>query len=129
MHSGMGDAADSQEAARSGRARHGPDFRFADERDELWNLRFARFAGVLRGRPLAFVETGDFIELDVEGRRIHLDVSEEILEKRRKTWKKPEPKLERGYDKLFAKEITQAHEGCDFRFLHGKTEDVEPDIF
>ncbi len=81
------------------------------------------------GGPLAFVESGDFIELDVEGRRIHLDVGEEILEKRRKSWKKPEPKLDRGYGKLFAEEITQAHEGCDFRFLHGRTVDAEPDIF
>lgn len=81
------------------------------------------------GGPLALVETGDFIELDVEGRRIHLDVSDEQLQTRRKAWKAPEPKFVRGYGKLFADEITQAHEGCDFRFLHGRTPGQEPPIY
>ena len=81
------------------------------------------------GGPLAFVQTGDFIELDVEARKIHLDVSDEELEKRKAAWTAPERKFNRGYGKLFAEEITQAHEGCDFRFLHGQTPDAEPDIY
>ncbi|MEM7014552.1 MAG: L-arabinonate dehydratase, partial [Verrucomicrobiota bacterium] len=67
------------------------------------------------GGPLALVQTGDMIELDVEGRRIHLDVDDQQLQERRKSWNPPEKDFDRGYGKLFADEITQAHEGCDFR--------------
>ncbi len=81
------------------------------------------------GGPLALVETGDMIELDVEGRRLHLDVSDEELATRKAAWKPPAPRTERGYGRLFAEQITQAHEGCDFKFLHGRTPDAEPDIF
>ena len=70
------------------------------------------------GGPLALVEDGDFIELDVESRRLHLDVSDDVLLKRREAWKPPEKRFSRGYGQLFENEITQAHEGCDFRFLH-----------
>ncbi|MFT5470448.1 MAG: dihydroxy-acid dehydratase [Verrucomicrobiales bacterium] len=81
------------------------------------------------GGPLALVETGDFIELDVEARRIHLDVSDEQLLARRESWTPPATTPERGFGKLFADEITQAHQGCDFRFLHGKTVGKEPPIY
>lgn len=81
------------------------------------------------GGPLALVRTGDKIELDVAARKIHLHVSEAELAERRKQWKPPEKKFTRGYGHLFAGEITQANEGCDFRFLHAGAPTAEPDIY
>ncbi len=80
------------------------------------------------GGPIALVQDGDFIELKVDQRRIHLDVCDEELEQRRANWKAPEPQIKRGYGKLYAEQITQAHEGCDFRFLHDGPETPEPQI-
>ncbi len=70
------------------------------------------------GGPLAFVQDGDLITLDVAGRRLHLAVSDEELAERRAKWVKPAPAFSRGFGLLYQNEITQAHEGCDFRFLH-----------
>ncbi|MBU6302889.1 MAG: dihydroxy-acid dehydratase [Verrucomicrobia bacterium] len=70
------------------------------------------------GGPLALVQDGDWIELDVPGRRLHWEVSEEEAARRRAEWKAPEPRFSRGYGKLFAEEVTQSNLGCDFRFLH-----------
>jgi dihydroxy-acid dehydratase len=81
------------------------------------------------GGPLALVRDGDWIELDVAARRIHLRVAPEELERRRSAWRAPEKRFERGYGALFAAECTQAHEGCDFRFLHAGRATPEPDIF
>jgi dihydroxy-acid dehydratase len=83
-----------------------------------------------KGGPLALVRDGDIVELDVEARRLHLEVSEEELVRRRAEWQPPSPRYTRGYGKLFLDEVTQADEGCDFRFLHpdGSTT-PEPDIF
>jgi dihydroxy-acid dehydratase len=81
------------------------------------------------GGPLALVRTGDRIELDVAARKIHLHVSDADLAERRKQWKPPEKKFTRGYGQLFADEITQANEGCDFRFLHAGAPTAEPDIY
>jgi dihydroxy-acid dehydratase len=81
------------------------------------------------GGPLALVQDGDMIELDIANRRLTLCVSEEELAKRKSLWKAPEPAWERGYQKLFAKHITQAHEGCDFDFLVGSSPNREPSIF
>ena len=69
------------------------------------------------GGPLAFVRTGDTIELDVPARRLHLDVSDEELARRRAAWTQPEPRLARGYGVIFARHVRQANEGCDFDFL------------
>lgn len=82
------------------------------------------------GGPLALVQDGDLIELDVEGRRLDLLVPESELDVRRKKWEPPEAKARRGYAKLFTQHVTQAHEGCDFDFLQGTPgETPEPDIF
>ena len=70
------------------------------------------------GGPLALVHDGDLIELDVERRKLDLRVSDEELGRRRAGWKPPPPHYERGYGKLFLDHVTQAHEGCDFDFLH-----------
>ncbi len=71
------------------------------------------------GGPLALVETGDRIKLSVANRRIDLLVEEGVLEKRRKALqlKRRDPKTLRGYDRLYAEEVLQADQGCDFRFL------------
>ncbi len=81
------------------------------------------------GGPIALVRDGDLIELDVQARKIHLHVSEAELARRRAEWKPPEKRYERGYGQLFAQEITQADEGCDFRFLHSGKAIAEPDIY
>lgn len=82
-----------------------------------------------KGGPLAIVQTGDEIELDVANRRISLNVSAEEIAKRQAAWKPPAERWSRGYHSMFAKHVTQAHEGCDFDFLEGRSPDQEPDIF
>jgi dihydroxy-acid dehydratase len=81
------------------------------------------------GGPLALVRDGDLIELDVPARRIHWHVSESEAAVRRAAWTPPEPRFARGYGKLFSEQVTQANEGCDFRFLHHGPSTPEPDIF
>jgi dihydroxy-acid dehydratase len=81
------------------------------------------------GGPLALVRDGDMIELDVDARRIHLDVSEMELGHRRVQWKPPAPRFDRGYGALFCQQMTQANEGCDFQFLHGGRTTPDPDIY
>jgi dihydroxy-acid dehydratase len=81
------------------------------------------------GGPLGLVQDGDLIELDVEARKLNLRVSEEELGRRRQHWKAPEKSFDRGYGWLFTAECTQAHEGCDFKFLHGSSPSREPDIY
>ena len=49
------------------------------------------------GGPLALVQTGDIVSIDIDARTIHMDVSEEELERRRAAWVAPEPRFERGY--------------------------------
>ncbi|MBP8061479.1 MAG: dihydroxy-acid dehydratase [Polaromonas sp.] len=72
------------------------------------------------GGPLALVQNGDMIELDVPNRRLHLHVSDEELARRRESWKAPEPPLTSGYWKLYIDRVLQADEGADLDFLVGK---------
>jgi dihydroxy-acid dehydratase len=69
------------------------------------------------GGPLALVETGDMISVDVGARSIRMDVAEPVLAARRAALKPPAPRFERGYGWMFAQHIGQADEGCDFDFL------------
>src|SRR6266852_2242416 len=73
------------------------------------------------GGPLALVQDGDEIELDVPNRRLTLRVPDEELARRRAQWKPRPPHYTRGYGRLFLDHVLQAHEGCDFDFLRGKT--------
>jgi L-arabonate dehydrase len=73
------------------------------------------------GGNLALVENGDFIELDVEKRILNLDVSAEELEKRRKSWRAPEPLAERGYVRIYLDHVQQADLGADLDVLAGKS--------
>ncbi|WP_433011514.1 IlvD/Edd family dehydratase [Kribbella sp. CA-294648] len=73
------------------------------------------------GGPLALVRTGDWIELDVPARTLHLDVPEEELAKRRADWQPPPAPTDRGWARLYVDHVTQANLGCDLDFLVGRT--------
>ena len=83
------------------------------------------------GGNLALVETGDFIAVDVPTRRIHLEVDDAELGRRRARWKAPPPRFGRGYGAMFTEHILQASEGCDMDFLQTAqgASAGEPDIF
>jgi dihydroxy-acid dehydratase len=80
------------------------------------------------GGPLALVQTGDEIEIDVAARRIHLHVTDEVLAQRRASWTPPPPRYPRGYGAMYSQHIGQADEGCDFDFLQGTAPIAEPEI-
>jgi dihydroxy-acid dehydratase len=71
------------------------------------------------GGTLALVQNGDMIELDVEKRRLHLDISEEELNKRKKAWVAPAPLAARGYVRFYIEHVQQAHLGTDLDILRG----------
>ncbi len=71
------------------------------------------------GGPLALVRDGDMIELDVAGRRLHLEVSDEELAERRNAWTPPPPPMAGGYQKLYYEHVLQADQGADLDFLVG----------
>jgi L-arabonate dehydrase len=73
------------------------------------------------GGPLALVQNGDQVELDVAKRTLNLLVSEDELAKRKKAWKAPKPPLERGYWKLYTDHVLQASDGADLDFLVGNS--------
>ena len=69
------------------------------------------------GGPLAVVETGDEIVLDVPARKLELVVTPGEIEKRLRRFTPPKSHYERGYGRLFLDHVTQADLGCDFDFL------------
>ncbi|MBV7565293.1 L-arabinonate dehydratase [Pseudomonas sp. sia0905] len=71
------------------------------------------------GGPLAVVRNGDMIELDVEARRIHLDIPDEELRQRLAEWKPTVEAPTSGYIKLFHDHVQGADSGADFDFLKG----------
>jgi L-arabonate dehydrase len=73
------------------------------------------------GGPLALVEDGDRIRLDVAARTLDLLVDDAELTRRRAAWTPPALKDERGYRRLYAEHVLQANEGCDFDFLRGRS--------
>jgi dihydroxy-acid dehydratase len=70
------------------------------------------------GGNLALVATGDFIEVDVAGRRLHLEVSDAELAQRRSQWQPPAAPA-RGWIRLYVEHVQQAHLGADLDFLVG----------
>jgi dihydroxy-acid dehydratase len=78
------------------------------------------------GGPLALVQDGDMVELDVAGRRLHLDVAEAELAKRHAAWKPPALPQDRGYAKLYVEHVLQADRGVDFDFLVGNSGHLVP---
>lgn len=83
------------------------------------------------GGPLALVKTGDRISVDVPARRIHLEIDDAELARRRAAWTPPPKRYERGYGWMFSRHILQADQGCDFDFLETTfgAPVPEPDIF
>jgi dihydroxy-acid dehydratase len=71
------------------------------------------------GGPLALVQDGDMIEVNVTERKLHLEVSEETLTQRRTLWTAPEHSMKGGYQQLYRDRVTQADTGADFDFLRG----------
>jgi dihydroxy-acid dehydratase len=72
------------------------------------------------GGPLALVQEGDFIELDVEARRLHLDVTDEELARRRSLWKPEKHVMKGGYQQMYVEHVMQADKGADLDFLVGR---------
>lgn len=72
-----------------------------------------------RGGPLAIVKDGDFIELDVDARKIHLDISDEEMQRRLADWRPNVETPASGYAKLFHDHVEGADTGADFDFLKG----------
>jgi len=117
-----------------------PDYLLAQGVRDMVRISDARMSGTsygacvlhvapeaFTGGPLALVQTGDLITLDVAARELSLNISERALVTRREQWRPPEPKFERGYGALYTEHITQANEGCDFGFLARRGRNPEPD--
>jgi L-arabonate dehydrase len=69
------------------------------------------------GGPLAAVQNGDMIQLDVANRKLSLLLPGEEISRRLAAWEPPVRHYDRGYGKMFLDHILQANEGCDFDFL------------
>lgn len=69
------------------------------------------------GGPLALIETGDIICVDVPNRSLSVEITDAEMERRRAAWTPPAPRYQRGYGWMFTKHIEQADKGCDFDFL------------
>jgi len=83
------------------------------------------------GGNLALVRTGDRVSIDVPGRTIRVEVSDEELARRRAEWKPLKPRFARGYGWMFTEHILQANEGCDMDFLQAQfgEDPEEPAIY
>ncbi|MBB4016247.1 dihydroxy-acid dehydratase [Chelatococcus caeni] len=83
------------------------------------------------GGPLALLQTGDIVRLDLPARRLDMFVGEEELARRRAAWVQPQPRYGRGYGWMFSRHVTQANEGCDFDYLAAEFGPAagEPDIY
>ena len=82
------------------------------------------------GGPLALVQDGDLIELDVAKRELESEgLRRRAARRRKRAWKRRRhAKYERGYGAIFAQHVKQADEGCDFDFLEGTAPTPEPEI-
>jgi dihydroxy-acid dehydratase len=81
------------------------------------------------GGPLALIQDGDIIDLDVPDRRLSVRVDDGELARRRAAWKQPEPQYPRGFGHMYSLHVTQADRGCDFDFLEGTAPIAEPKIY
>ena len=113
---------------QAGRARHAAHLRRAHERHELRRLHPARLAGSAYRRP-----AGGRAQRRPHHRRraeaVDPPASDDAeIAERLKTWSPPPRDYPRGYNRLFAQHVRQAHEGCDFDFLEGRGGIPEPEI-
>ena len=67
------------------------------------------------GGPIALVEEGDMITLDINNYKIHLEVSDEVLAERKAKWVCPEPKVKDGYLARYAKLVSSADKGANLQ--------------
>jgi dihydroxy-acid dehydratase len=81
------------------------------------------------GGPLALLQEGDMVELDVPRKQLNMHITEEEMARRRQAWRPANSLYPRGYGKLFMQHIKQADEGCDFDFLEGTAPIPEPEIY
>jgi dihydroxy-acid dehydratase len=79
------------------------------------------------GGPLALIQSGDSVVLDVPARLLQVDIPERVMASRRAQWHPPQPRYGRGYGALYSEQVTQANEGCDFEFLARRGATPEPD--
>jgi dihydroxy-acid dehydratase len=80
------------------------------------------------GGPLALLQTGDLIALDVQAGRLDMLVDEAELARRRTAWTPPAPLYQRSFAALYQRHVSQANEGCDFDFLEAGPPVPEPEI-
>jgi L-arabonate dehydrase len=78
------------------------------------------------GGPLAIVQNGDIVELNVPKRLLHLHISDEEMKRRLAAWTPPKPPMDSGYWKLYIDNVNQADEGVDLGFLRGKRGSAVP---
>jgi dihydroxy-acid dehydratase len=78
------------------------------------------------GGPLAVVQNGDMISLNVPERTLQLLISDEELARRLNLWEKPAPAMNSGYWKLYIDHVLQADEGADMDFLVGQRGSAVP---
>ena len=110
--------ADPQEARPERRQGYDPGLRRAHERHRLRHHRACTSLPIAAsGGPLGLVRNGDRVRLSVKERRIDVLVEEPELKRRAAVAGPAAPKPERGYAKLYAREILGADDGCDFAFL------------
>jgi dihydroxy-acid dehydratase len=124
-HAGGLEHAAAQETARTGRTRHGADLRRPDERHRVRHRGAARRSEAAAGGPLALVQTGDYVILDVPNRILDLDVDPDELSRRVPNRATTDgfaaPK--RGWERLYIDHVTQADSGADLDFLQGSSGD------
>lgn len=82
------------------------------------------------GGPLAFVQTGDTIHLDVTARRLDLAVGQDVLGQRAAAWTPPSPPQgsDRGWTRLYTEHVLQADRGVDLDFLVGSSGYAVPKV-
>jgi dihydroxy-acid dehydratase len=71
------------------------------------------------GGPLALVQDGDIVSLDVDSRSLNVEIDENELTRRRARWAPAEPAMRGGYQSLYIERVMQADRGVDFDFLAG----------
>ncbi|XDA99917.1 L-arabinonate dehydratase [Sulfitobacter sp. LCG007] len=83
------------------------------------------------GGPLALLQTGDIVRMDLPRRTLNMLVDDAEIARRRAAWQRPEPRFQRGWGYMFSKHVGQADTGCDFDFLEKSFGPAagEPDIF
>ena len=76
------------------------------------------------GGPLALIQNGDIISVDVASRLIEVKISDEEMTSRQAAWKPPPAKYPRSYTKMYIEHVTQANDGCDFDYLEYSEDEV-----